>query len=148
MDTGTEIATPDSTGGRGPTIRWPKLPGPDATFAAHPEERQQTRFGRPRKHLCAQYRVEGLVDFVVRGGSSPLGALGNPRTAGLFVVTGAISARLRRRRQSGIVVAIVIDQNASAGGGAWNPSRRSGARAGRFSHTVVVLRTPMSFRRA
>ena len=34
------------------------------------------RFGRPWKHLRALYRVEGLVDFMVRGGSSPLGRTG------------------------------------------------------------------------
>ena len=34
------------------------------------------RFGRPWKHLRALYRVEGLVDFMIRGGSSPLGRTG------------------------------------------------------------------------
>jgi hypothetical protein len=38
----------------------------------------------PGRVLCGGDKVEGLVDFMVRGGSSPLGRTGKARTAGLL----------------------------------------------------------------
>jgi hypothetical protein len=46
------------------------------------------RFGRPSKHLHDPNTVEGLVDFMVRGGSSPLGRTGKAPHSGAFYVLG------------------------------------------------------------
>jgi hypothetical protein len=41
--------------------------------------------GRPWPHLHRPYLVEGLVDCMVRGGSSPLGRILKPLLGGPFV---------------------------------------------------------------
>jgi hypothetical protein len=46
---------------------------------------QVGRSGRSWKHLPAPPKVEGLVDFMVRGGSSPLGRTGKAPLDGAFL---------------------------------------------------------------
>src|SRR5580692_8538877 len=48
------------------------------------ETAQNGRSGRPWAHLLAVSEVEGLVEIVLRSGSSPLGHIEKPCKSGLF----------------------------------------------------------------
>src|SRR5947209_18893260 len=61
---------------------------PSNALHSVPGTAQFGRFRRRRKHLRAASEVEGLVDFMVRGGSSPLGRTAKALHSGALIMDG------------------------------------------------------------
>jgi hypothetical protein len=118
------------------------------------------RSGRPRKHRHEPFKVEGRVDCMVRGGSSPLGRTGKAPQSRAFLRPGTVADAVRRSTCCCHVASTSIrsartrshtdgQQTTSLPlGGAFDqiPDRTNGQRSGEFSRRragcrIVGVRT-------